>query len=409
VPDVIVPVSWVKQEETYYCGPAAAQMTLTALLVAPPATTGSWQDELWEQIKQETAGNRPNGAGEDASLSPPFPSQLCVRCNREWSCWSTTPDALARVLNQNQESAVFSVDVFNSENAAFAALVAGIDARVPSIPLVFGWQHWIVVEGYRHDEPGACNINGRAIKSLYIRDSNQKAIHEISCTEVKDDYLSFVPCGQYAERLVVVCGRRLGRTEAGLAKPTVGSGYHPVHAAEFRPPSPVVGTSVIPPESAAGTAQKAAADLVLSPRWKPALSLATQQAPVLVHRLDRDSYYYIFEHTIGGRVTARIIIDAIQDRFKQAIGIEESGDALPPFVDPTAHLKAAYGSRIRFPSLQERVLRPGTVGTHPVLVWRPCAESTSPFLPFFLLSVGDEFVYARVDGRRFTRLTLGPA
>jgi hypothetical protein len=58
--------------------------------------------------------------------------------------------------------------------------------------------------------------------------------------------------------------------------------------------------------------------------------------------------------------------------------------------------------------VQKRVLRPGTVGVHPVLVWKPSAESPSPWLPFYQLSVGDQFVYLRVDGRLVDRLRLTP-
>jgi hypothetical protein len=54
-------------------------------------------------------------------------------------------------------------------------------------------------------------------------------------------------------------------------------------------------------------------------------------------------------------------------------------------------------------------VRDGLVGEHPVLVWKPCLQSRSPFLPFYQLSVGDSFVYYRVDGERFSKLTTRPA
>ena len=34
--EVTVPVTWMEQENLYYCGPAVARMTLAALGVAPP-------------------------------------------------------------------------------------------------------------------------------------------------------------------------------------------------------------------------------------------------------------------------------------------------------------------------------------------------------------------------------------
>ena len=49
--------------------------------------------------------------------------------------------------------------------------------------------------------------------------------------------------------------------------------------------------------------------------------------------------------------------------------------------------------------------REGAIGEHPVLVWKPCVQSRSPFLPFYQFTVGDSFVYYRVDGERFDALT----
>ena len=44
------------------------------------------------------------------------------------------------------------------------------------------------------------------------------------------------------------------------------------------------------------------------------------------------------------------------------------------------------------------------VGLHPVLVWKPCRQSPSPFLPFYQFSVGGSFEYLRVDGEAVQRV-----
>ena len=133
------------------------------------------------------------------------------------------------------------------------------------------------------------------------------------------------------------------------------------------------------------------------------------QRPLTVQRLDLDDdYYYIVPFTRGGVLTARLMIDARENRFVEATGIETAGQRLPPYIDPVRLLEESYGRVIDLPHVRKRIIRPGTVGLHPVLVWKPSAESSSPWLPFYQLSVGDEFVYLRVDGRLTDRLRTGP-
>jgi len=50
-------------------------------------------------------------------------------------------------------------------------------------------------------------------------------------------------------------------------------------------------------------------------------------------------------------------------------------------------------------------LRPRTYCISPTLVWRPCRESFSPHLPFYMITVGEQQLYLRIDGEVFTKLT----
>ena len=43
---------------------------------------------------------------------------------------------------------------------------------------------------------------------------------------------------------------------------------------------------------------------------------------------------------------------------------------------------------------------------YPTLVWRPCRESLSPFVPFHMVTAGSHRVYVRLDGRIFAGLRL---
>jgi hypothetical protein len=154
---------------------------------------------------------------------------------------------------------------------------------------------------------------------------------------------------------------------------------------------------------AAGAAR---AILLESARWQPALAAAEAQQPLLVQELDRnDGFYYIVPFHTGSYVTARIIIDAVSGIFGEASGIEGAQRSLPPYVNPDEVVNTWYGNPFTVGDLGLRVLRHGTVGRHSVLVWRACEQSLSLFEPFYVLMVGDQVVYLRVDGDRFDRLT----
>lgn len=49
-------------------------------------------------------------------------------------------------------------------------------------------------------------------------------------------------------------------------------------------------------------------------------------------------------------------------------------------------------------------LRPGTFCVHPTLVWRPCRQSYSPHLPFWMITAGADTLYVRIDGRVYPAL-----
>ena len=109
----------------------------------------------------------------------------------------------------------------------------------------------------------------------------------------------------------------------------------------------------------------------------------------------------------GERVTARVLVDARTGRFSQAVGANQQRGALAPSVDPASAAERYWGRSLDLLSVGGRVVRRETLGQHPVLVWKPCRQSTSPTMPFYQFSVGDRFM--RADGAWFSELTTGPA
>lgn len=145
-------------------------------------------------------------------------------------------------------------------------------------------------------------------------------------------------------------------------------------------------------------------------RLKIALQSAVVQPPTLVQRIDkRDEYYFIVSFAVASRDTARFMIDAVSGKLKQASGVVAADASLRRYVSSQdardRMITARAASKVKKWAFE---FRREFVGQHPVLVWKPCRQSGSPFLPFHQFSVGGSLVYLRVDGQLFQALTTGP-
>lgn len=211
MPEVSVPVTWVAQEELYLCGPAAAQMLLSALGAPNPPGPPTWQLQLWDQVKSHTGARRPKDAGEETPYAPAFKAEKCERCSstEDWNCWATTPVALKNILNLGQGVAVFKVGTRTTEESVTGLLLDALDDAMPGAALIHGWAHWVVVDGYVHDNPNGTTVAGRQVNGVYVRDPDGAAsLHYVTYDSWRDNYLSVVPCGTYQDKFVVVVGAK---------------------------------------------------------------------------------------------------------------------------------------------------------------------------------------------------------
>jgi len=144
-------------------------------------------------------------------------------------------------------------------------------------------------------------------------------------------------------------------------------------------------------------------------RLKVAFTSATPQEKWLVQRIDReDSFYYIVSYNVSARETARVIVDAFDGKVGEASGITREDGELPRYLPMSDAMNRLFTESNRSAKWEIK-MRSGLIGLHPVLVWKPCVQSSTPFLPFYQFSVGESFVYLRVDGKLSARLTTGPA
>lgn len=143
--------------------------------------------------------------------------------------------------------------------------------------------------------------------------------------------------------------------------------------------------------------------------WKPAFdgALPSPEGAVLVQRLDReDEYYYIVTFMKGTRTTARMALVGRSGKLLRCNAVSRANRSLPKFVAPADVLKSREGKPYGIGPARERLVRMAAIGVAPVLSWKPCAESQSPLLPFYVLTVGDSVTYLRVDGKLNHVLTL---
>jgi hypothetical protein len=405
--DVIVPVQRRQQENLYFCGPATAQMVLAALGVPTPPVPPSWQKQLWDYITQHTGANRPDDAPDDPYA---FDGQKCEWCAGEWNCWTTTPGVLAALLNQ-QLIGSYAIAKHSSEESATGALLDTIDQQLPAVALVYGWMHWLVVDGYRHSRPNAEPVAGRQLNGVYIRNPEKgRTGHYVRWAKWQTSYLWFIACGQYKNKMVTLPGRRAVPGVRSVTSPmTIAQPPMVTPSTTARDPWTLPMKTLITSSAAMSKALEQLDDFRTS-RLGPGLLSAEPRSALLVQRLDDpDLYYYIVTFQTGGRDTARAIVDAFDGNLDELEAIEETGEDLTTYLPAPAALQRLRKETERAADVLRFRVRDGLVGEHPVLVWKPCLQSRSPFLPFYQLSVGDSFVYYRVDGERFSKLTTRPA
>lgn len=151
-----------------------------------------------------------------------------------------------------------------------------------------------------------------------------------------------------------------------------------------------------------------AARLSAVPSWTPAFSESSPDAPLLVQRLDKpDQYFYIVSFHAGDRVTARLRINAQSGAYAEGIGIGKSGDALTPYKTRQAAYRQVT-ARVAEDAKKRKKKGPlPAIAIQPFYGWKPCAQSFSPLLPFYVITVGTATRYVRVDGKIYDALTFG--
>lgn len=387
-------VGYHQQDTGYYCGAGCAQMVLDSIGAGILDQVGLYADNHAHSTL-------------DAGVN-----------------WATGPDGLTWTLNDRRPASFsnyFVLFALASEDLISRKIVWTIHHyQVAPVALVYGWQHWIVVRGY--DASVAPSTYSDTSYSINAFDVNNPwpptpapapppphtagdacggggirgvANEHITYATWQSTYMTGVPGGHWSGKFVAVCDPEPPPDSHGDRRPS-----------RERP----AGERLLDPQEAAGQALEGLREYGLYERddWRKVLEGAEPGEPVLVERLDRPgSYYYIVPMGREGReMAAAASVDARFGDYLQALTLPEPA---PNFLEPLAReavLKLVLDQKIELPEYRGELLllRDDLLCVYPVLVWKPCRESLSPFYPFRMITVGDQRLYVRSDGRIFTQL-----
>ena len=152
--------------------------------------------------------------------------------------------------------------------------------------------------------------------------------------------------------------------------------------------------------------------------WRPYLwaggVLVRPLEPVLVQQIDTadpgEAFYYLvpFGQDLAS-VKAVACVDGVTGEYLECTRFEAKGEGtwgqtFAPWqtARSTRDTIAERKINLRLPDRTE--VRKTDIGVHPHLVWKPCSESQSLFLPFRLVKVGNAVRYIRIDGEVFEKL-----
>jgi hypothetical protein len=109
-----------------------------------------------------------------------------------------------------------------------------------------------------------------------------------------------------------------------------------------------------------------------------------------------------------------VLVDARSGQLLQsAVGEVPDIDSVPPeeadsvftLISRPDAAALVIGKKVDLPGEAGRMrIRAEAVCQYPTLVWKPCRESLSPLVPFYMFTVGAHSIYVRIDGAIFMSL-----
>jgi len=385
------------QDESYYCGAATAMIILAEIGVSYSSLD---QDDLYNSNHTHNSHSSSSG-------------------------WYTDAEGLCYTLNNRRPESFypkqFAVSKDTTEDNAVRALVwALVDYKVSPGALVFDGAHWNVVCGVRTgQDPYGGNYT---IEGFYHQNPVYFSPPPPPPHNATDACGSGGPHGITTEFTTYDAwladwftgfnyddpnGNKQWISVDGSTKVNIQLPKKPLSS------SPLQGKELITPEQATKAASSGMAEhkLAESGPLSSVLKKGSLGDPVVVHRLDRPGqYYYLSPWEQDSGIGGFAEVDARFGNFKGFRAFPSPIKELLIGSEARNRLQSEIATRVDGLRIERPqgngfvVVKPGTYGQLPVLVWRPCRESWSPSLPFYMVTTGTHTVYVRIDGKVFTDL-----
>jgi hypothetical protein len=374
-------IKYHHQDEKFFCGAASAMMILAHLGVDYSKLD---QSELF--CGRDTCQRQCDGPDAPKGMEADF---LCCTLNLFGDGFLKEP---------------YTVQERSSEQEATRDIVFTVcdlgSGRPPAV-LIRGDLHWVVVYGVQCDVDPIKNPDDYTLDGLWVHNptwdasvdhhhDGQDACTSLVWPKLKHEmvpYHRWNSANWFDGRVIdTQTGQRQWTSVGAKAPPAVvpGPGIVPLPrkvVAEERDD----GRELIEPER---ISELARAGLDRYALWTSRFAAEALESgefgepPVLVEHLDRpDEAYYLVPWMVeGGRVTAIAQVDA-HSGLLDGFGVLGSTDTDWRLWESSSHRR---------------------------LVWKPCRESWSSYLPFYQETDEDgRSWYVRIDGERFFELTSG--
>jgi len=388
MPRRLLTVPYYSQGPDPYCGPASADMVLAAI----DGTVESL-DRLYSRIKN--ASHVEEGMTCDDGT---------------FKKWSSAPDGLAAAITDLSPSALerpFRICSLDSDQALTRRVIWSIyrdhAQNIPQVVLVYGVQHWLVVEGYdTSDDPKGADDGSYTINAIFFKDPDGEEHGHVICSVWGRKWVGRV-CGtsHWAPYSLALC------SSDGIEQP-------PPQSPRPCPPPRHRNSALVEAQVAIDAAVLGLKEHGLTeiPVWNRAIDGAfprggdgdASAGTLLVQRLDmRDEFYHLVPFVREARVTLRVIVDAMTGEYNA--GAIAAADAPVAMLNrPEAALDLCVDRTLTLPDGDVLVPRREAATVHKLLIWQPCLESMTPFRPFYVVTVGQTRLYVRIDGQVFTEL-----
>jgi hypothetical protein len=388
-------VEYHQQDTGYYCGAACAQMVLNQIGAGLLSQDDLYDDNHCHNSMDEQADNWSSG-----------PTGLA------WTMVARKPDTFGNTFVIYSETA--------EENISRKIIWTIHHYQVAPIALVNGWDHWVVVTGYiATAAPTSAGDASYAIGAFFVSNPLPQtppgvppphssgdscgfggdrgiAFQFITYATWQSDYMTGVPRGNWAGKFLAVCDPEPTPKTPGK-RATLKKLFD--------------GEKIIEKESAAKHAMEGLKYYKLAKEkfLEEILKDVHPGDPKLVQRLDRLNDYYYIVPVLGKDDTLRSLasVDARFGNFREAVFAKEATKPLLFKPIPEEEIKYRLSKLKRIELKEEKrilTLHPEAMCIYPALVWKPCKQSMSPFLPFHLITIGNHQLYVRVDGEIFTAL-----